>query len=151
VPTPELDTDQLDQILGVKGKANSGVYQFALPRREAIREGGLTLVPAGEVNDFALKHGITLVQGDLIGARWVANQIAIERALEKTGAKHVITFHSRVSSARDFSSDGSWGIKQHLPDLSVFHVNGSQHTSERKQLFATFVKPRNHSSPMLVA
>jgi hypothetical protein len=43
----EFDTEQLDQILGVKGKANAGVYQFALPRRETIREDELTLVPAG--------------------------------------------------------------------------------------------------------
>jgi hypothetical protein len=45
-PALEFDTEQLDQILGVKGKANGGVYQFALPRREPVREGELTLVPA---------------------------------------------------------------------------------------------------------
>ena len=55
----------------------------------------ISVVDGQEVNDFALKYGITLVQGDLIGAKWVANQIAIERAVEKTGAKHVITFHSQ--------------------------------------------------------
>ena len=36
-PTLEFNTEQLDQIIGVKGKANSGVYQFALPRREPSR------------------------------------------------------------------------------------------------------------------
>jgi predicted helicase len=40
----------------------------------------ISVVDGDEVNDFALKHGIILVQGHLIGARWVANQIAIERA-----------------------------------------------------------------------
>ena len=30
----ELDGGQLDQIMGVKGKANSGVYQFTVPRRD---------------------------------------------------------------------------------------------------------------------
>ena len=98
----------------------------------------ISVVDGEEVNDFALKYGITLVQGDLIGARWVANQIAIERAVEKTGAKHVITFHSRVSSAKEFSSDGSRGIKQFLPEFSVYHVNGAQHSSERKQLIRDF-------------
>src|SRR5262249_409126 len=81
-----------------------------------------------------LNHGITLVEGDLIGARWVANQIAVERAVEKTGAKRAITFHSRVSSAKDLSSDSSHGIKQFLPSFSAFHVNGEQKSSERKQL-----------------
>ena len=76
--------------------------------------------------------------GDLIGARWVANQIAVERAIEKTGAKRAITFHSRVSSAKEFSSDSSHGIKQFLPEFSVFHVNGDQKSSERKQRIRSF-------------
>src|SRR3954451_18236633 len=31
-PAIDLDTAQLDQIIGVKGQANGGVYQFAVPR-----------------------------------------------------------------------------------------------------------------------
>src|SRR6516162_2974132 len=98
----------------------------------------ISVVDGQEVNDFALKHGITLVKGDLIGAKWVANQIAIERAVEKTGARRIITFHSRVSTAKEFSTDTSHGIRQYLPDFSVFHVNGSQHSSERKQQLRLF-------------
>jgi predicted helicase len=90
----------------------------------------ISVVDGQEVNDFALKHGITLVKGDLIGAKWAANQIAIEQAVEKTGARRIITFHSRVSTAKEFSTDTSHGISQYLPDFSVFHVNGSQHSSE---------------------
>lgn len=67
----------------------------------------ISVVDGQEVSNFALKHGITLVQGDLMGAKSVANQIAIERAVEKTGVNHIITFHSRVSSAREFSRDTS--------------------------------------------
>ena len=98
----------------------------------------ISVVDGQEVNDFALKHGITLVKGDLIGARWVANQIAVERAIEKTGAVRAITFHSRVSSAKEFGADTSRGIQQWLPNFSVFHVNGTQRSSERKQLIRSF-------------
>jgi superfamily II DNA or RNA helicase len=98
----------------------------------------ISVVDGHEVNDLALKYGITLVQGDLIGAKWAANQIAIERAVEKTAATHIITFHSRVSSAKEFSTDGSRGVKQYLPEFAVFHVNGSQHSSERNQLIRDF-------------
>jgi superfamily II DNA or RNA helicase len=98
----------------------------------------ISVVDGNEVNDFALKHGITLVKGDLIGARWVANQIAVERAVEKTGAVRGIAFHSRVSRAKDFSTNTSRGIQQWLPDFSVFHVNGDQQSSERKQLIRSF-------------
>jgi Helicase associated domain/Helicase conserved C-terminal domain len=98
----------------------------------------ISVVDGQEINEFALKHGITLVEGDLIGARWVANQIAVERAVEKTGAKRAITFHSRVSSAKVFSSDGTRGVRQYLPEFSVFHLNGEQKSSERKQIIRSF-------------
>jgi superfamily II DNA or RNA helicase len=98
----------------------------------------ISVVDGQEVNDFALKHGITLVEGDLIRAKWVANQIAVECAIEKTGATRAISFHSRVSSAKEFSTDGARGIKQFLPKFSVFHVNGEQKSSERKQLIRAF-------------
>jgi Domain of Unknown Function (DUF1259) len=46
-PTIDLDTAQLDQIIGVKGQANGGVYQFAVPRRDPVSEGGTQLSPVG--------------------------------------------------------------------------------------------------------
>jgi predicted helicase len=98
----------------------------------------ISVVDGQEINEFALKHGITLVDGDLIGARWVANQIALERSVEQTGARHAITFHSRISSAKEFSAAGPHGIKHYLPEFSVFHVNGEQKSSERKQLIRSF-------------
>jgi hypothetical protein len=46
-PAIDLDTAQLDQIIGVKGQPNGGVYQFAVPRRDPVTEGGMALAPAG--------------------------------------------------------------------------------------------------------
>lgn len=46
-PAIDLDTAQLDRIIGVKGQANGGVYQFAVPRRDPIMEGGMQIVPVG--------------------------------------------------------------------------------------------------------
>jgi len=46
-PAIDLDTGQLDQIIGVKGQANGGVYQFAVPRRDPATENGMALAPAG--------------------------------------------------------------------------------------------------------
>jgi hypothetical protein len=43
----DLDTTQLDRIIGVKGYANGGVYQFGVPRRDPVTEDGMTLNPAG--------------------------------------------------------------------------------------------------------
>jgi hypothetical protein len=46
-PAIDLDTAQLDQIIGAKGQNNGGVYQFAVPRRDPVNEGGVQLSPAG--------------------------------------------------------------------------------------------------------
>jgi hypothetical protein len=42
----ELDTDKLDEAIGVKGKVNGGVYQFSVPRKEPITEDGMLVPPA---------------------------------------------------------------------------------------------------------
>ncbi len=46
-PAIELDTAQLDQIIGVKGQANGGVYQFGVPRRDPVTQEGMAITPAG--------------------------------------------------------------------------------------------------------
>jgi hypothetical protein len=43
----ELDTAQLDQLIGAKGQANGGVYQFGVPRRDPIVEDGMQIAPVG--------------------------------------------------------------------------------------------------------
>jgi len=46
-PAIDLDTTQLDQIIGVKGQANGGVYQFNVKRRDPITEDDMPLTPVG--------------------------------------------------------------------------------------------------------
>ena len=45
-PAVDLDTAKLDQIIGVKGQANGGVYQFNVKRRDLIMQEGMPLTPA---------------------------------------------------------------------------------------------------------
>jgi hypothetical protein len=46
-PAVDLDTAQLDSIIGVKGTNNGGVYAFGVPRRDPITEGGMQITPVG--------------------------------------------------------------------------------------------------------
>jgi hypothetical protein len=46
-PAVDLDTAQIDQIIGVKGQANGGVYQLSVPRRDPITESEMPLTPPG--------------------------------------------------------------------------------------------------------
>jgi superfamily II DNA or RNA helicase len=98
----------------------------------------VAVVDPEEVTAFALKHGITLVEGDQQATRWVAGQIAISKAITATGSTKVITFHSRVQHADVFASDGPRGIRRYLDGFTVDHVNGRQRVSDRKRVLAGF-------------
>jgi hypothetical protein len=98
-PVLEFDTEQLDQVLGVKGKANGGVYQFALPRREPIREGEMTLVPAGPIGVATLinfqptRGGEAAITGDFVVA---ANEVnPVIKALRQNEIE-VTALHSHM-------------------------------------------------------
>lgn len=46
-PAIDLDTAQLDQIIGAKGQANGGVYQFGVSRSDPVTMDGMPIAPAG--------------------------------------------------------------------------------------------------------
>jgi len=59
-PPIDLDTAQLDQIAGARGQNNGDVYQFAVPRRDLIRESGMEIGPVGKC-DFT-KLNLNLIE-----------------------------------------------------------------------------------------
>src|SRR5436190_23271292 len=46
-PAIDLNTAQIDEIIGVKGTNNGGIYGLAVPRRDPISEGGMQMTPVG--------------------------------------------------------------------------------------------------------
>ena len=91
-----------------------------------------------EVDAELLRNGITLVRRDQIQAKWVANQIALKRAIEKTSATKIITFHSRVKLAERFAGGGAHGFSEHVKGFDVFHVNGGQSAADRRAVLESF-------------
>ena len=69
-PAIDLDTAQLDQIIGAKGQANGGVYQFNVPRRDPITEAGMTVpTPMGSANAINFQPtggGKAAITGDFV-------------------------------------------------------------------------------------
>ncbi len=102
----------------------------------------VSAVEPEEISATALRHGITLLKGDKHATQWVATQIAVQKAIRQTGAKKVITFHSRVEQAKRLASNSSKGIKLFLPEFAVGHVNGSDPVAQRKEVLADFSSPR---------
>jgi superfamily II DNA or RNA helicase/uncharacterized protein (DUF2384 family) len=85
-----------------------------------------------DLDDEVLRTGSTLVRRNEIQAKWVANQIALKRAIKKTAASKIITFHSRVKLAEEFASNDAHGFSEHVKGFNVFHVNGGQSAASRK-------------------
>jgi hypothetical protein len=98
-PEIGLDSAELDRIVGVKGKAVGGVYQFAVARRESITEGGMSLEPpaplgmATGVNFQPTGNGRAAITGDFVLA---ANEVnPVIRALRSNGIE-VTALHSHM-------------------------------------------------------
>ena len=91
-----------------------------------------------DLDDELLRTGSTLVRRDQIQAKWVANQIALKRAIKKTSASKIITFHSRVKLAQAFAGADAQGISEHVKGFDVYHVNGGQSAADRKATLDSF-------------
>jgi hypothetical protein len=98
-PAIDLDTAQLDQIIGVKGQANGGVYQFGVPRRDPVSEGGMQLMPGGPlgvataINFQPTGNGKAAITGDFVLIGDEVNPVI--KALRQNGIE-VTALHSHM-------------------------------------------------------
>jgi hypothetical protein len=98
-PAIELDTAQIDQIIGAKGQSNGGVYQVAVPRREAINENGTRLDPPGPlgtataINFQPTGAGKAAITGDFVLLDKEVNPVM--KALREHGIE-VTALHSHM-------------------------------------------------------
>jgi hypothetical protein len=98
-PAIDLDTAQLDQIIGAKGQANGGVYQFNVPRSDPVIEDGMALTPVGPlgvaiaINFQPTGNGKAAITGDFV---LTANEVnPVLRALRSNGIE-VTALHSHM-------------------------------------------------------
>lgn len=98
----------------------------------------ISVVTSEMVTDQALRLGVVLVKGDEVKARQVANQIALKSAIEKYGVSKVFTFHSKVNSAKSFTSSGPEGVGTHLEGFHCAHIEGAMSTVYRERLLREF-------------
>jgi hypothetical protein len=96
-PAVDLDTAQLEQIMGVKGTANGGVYQFAVPRRDPAMESGMQVnTPLGGANAINFQptgSGKAAITGDFLVTGNEVNPLI--RAL-RAGDIEVTAIHSHM-------------------------------------------------------
>ena len=98
-PAMDLNTARLDEVIGVKGQANGGVYQFGVPRRNPVSENGMSLSPAGPlglataINFQPTGNGKAAITGDFVLTGDEVNPVI--RALRSNGIE-VTAVHSHM-------------------------------------------------------
>jgi hypothetical protein len=98
-PAIDLDTAQLDQIIGAKGQNNGGVYQFGVPRRDPVTENGMQVAPAGPmglataINFQPTGGGKAAITGDFVLIGEEVNPVI--KALRASGIE-VTAIHSHM-------------------------------------------------------
>jgi hypothetical protein len=98
-PAVDLDTAQLDQIMGAKGQANGGVYQFNVPRRDAVTMDGMAMTPPAPlgaaigINFQPTGAGKAAITGDFVLIKDEVNPVI--RALRANGID-VTAVHSHM-------------------------------------------------------
>jgi hypothetical protein len=96
-PTVDLDTAKLDEIIGVKGNAVGGVYQFGVPRRDPAMESGMPvngpLGGANAINFQPTGNGKAAITGDFLVTGNEVNPLI--RAL-RAGDIEVTAIHSHM-------------------------------------------------------
>jgi hypothetical protein len=98
-PAIDLDTAQLDSIMGVKGTNNGGVYAFGVPRRDPINEGGMAITPVGPmglangINFQPTGSGKAAITGDFLVTGDEVNPLI--RTLRQNGIE-VTAIHSHM-------------------------------------------------------
>ena len=114
-PAVDLDVKQLDEIVGAKGRQNGGVYQFSVPRREAISEDGMAMTPPGPmgvatgINFQPTGGGKAAITGDFVLAGNEVNPVIKtlrENGIEVTGLhSHMLTEEPRLLFMHFWAND----------------------------------------------
>lgn len=132
-PAISLDTAQLDQIIGARGQANGGVYQFGVPRRDPVMMDGTALAPAGPLgvaNGIGFQPtggGKAAITGDFV---MTANEVnPVIKALRANGIEvtalhsHMLTEQPRLFFMHFWANDDALklakGIRAALDEMAT--------------------------------
>ncbi len=96
-PPLDLDTAALDRTLGAKGANNGGVYQYGIPRAEAVTDDGMAVPPsmgsANAINFQPTGGGKAAITGDFV---LIASEVnPVLKALREHGIE-VTAIHNHM-------------------------------------------------------
>jgi len=129
-PAIDLDTAALDQALGRKGNNNGGIYQFSIPRAEAINDGGMPVPPslgsAQAINFQPTGSGKAAITGDFV---LTAKEVpAVIKTLRENGIEvtavhnHMLDDQPHLFFVHFWANDNAARLAQGLK-AALLHVN----------------------------
>jgi biotin operon repressor len=117
-----VDTAQLDNILGYKGKVNGDVYQFSVPRSEKITDQGVEVPPsmgvAMPINFQPTGNGKAAIAGDMVLTADEVNPVI--RSLNDHGIdvtavhSHMLTEEPRLFFLHFWANDDAYKLAKGL-------------------------------------
>jgi len=100
-PAIDLDTTALDRTMGAKGTNNGGIYQYSIPRAEAIKDGGMAVPPAlgsaQAINFEPTGGGKTAITGDFV---LIAKEVPLVMKALRDGGIEVTALHNHMLDAQ---------------------------------------------------
>ena len=132
-PAIDLDTAALDQALGAKGSNNGGIYQFGIPRADAVQDMGMAVPPAMgsaiAINFQPTGGGKAAITGDFV---LTAKEVApVMKALRENGIEitalhnHMLDEQPRLFFMHFWANDDALklaqGLKAALSHVAVAH------------------------------
>jgi hypothetical protein len=127
----DLDTAKLDQAIGHKGTATGGVYQFAIPRGDVVKDDGMAVPPAMgtaiAINFQPTGSGKAAITGDFILLGAELNPVL--KALRESGIEvtavhnHMLDDQPRTFFVHFWANDDATKLAQGLrAALEKVHV-----------------------------
>jgi hypothetical protein len=127
----DLDTAKLDQAIGHKGTATGGVYQFAIPRGDVVKDDGMAVPPAMgtaiAINFQPTGSGKAAITGDFILLGAELNPVL--KALRESGIEvtavhnHMLDDQPRTFFVHFWANDDATKLAQGLrAALDKVHV-----------------------------
>ena len=132
-PALDLDTAALDEALGTRGSNNGGIYQFSIPRADAVKDMGTPVPPAlGSaiaINFQPTGGGKAAITGDFV---LTAQEVApVMTALRQNGIEitalhnHMLGDQPRLFFMHFWANDDArklaQGLKAALSHVAVAH------------------------------
>lgn len=125
---------------------------FAMSVRDAIEKGIIcdyqVLVSAtteAMAQSALEKAGETMFPQSQTPVELVAAQLSVLKAIEVTGSRRVITYHSTIAEAQEFASDGLDLFR--AAGVATFHIFGAMASSQRQAVIDAFLA---HDGPAVI-